>query len=235
MSLLSGLGKALGGFVRQVAPQVLQAIAPAATSLLGNIAKDVFSKGAGFIGNALKTLNLPSPLAKLATSLLGKGAEALTKFAQGGIEKLISKIADSLMKRFGLPGVDGSVTPPTMTDPGRTTAITNNNPTAPSTGSSASPATGSTPAPATSSSSGAATGATGASGGWGYTNEKNGSGAPPDPRSYDMKDPNQAAQFQQQMMQYQQAMNNINMYFTMVSNVMKAQSDTATATARNIR
>ncbi|MDX2014456.1 MAG: hypothetical protein SFW67_29935 [Myxococcaceae bacterium] len=60
-------------------------------------------------------------------------------------------------------------------------------------------------------------------------------GGAPDPQNYKMDTPDGAAAFQKDMAAYQQAMNNINLYFTTLTNVLKSQSDTATATARNIR
>ena len=60
-------------------------------------------------------------------------------------------------------------------------------------------------------------------------------GGQPDPQHYKMDSPDGAAAFQKDMAAYQQAMNNISLYFTTLSNVVKAQSDTASATARNIR
>ena len=60
-------------------------------------------------------------------------------------------------------------------------------------------------------------------------------GGAPDPQNYKMDSPDGAAAFQKDMAAYQQAMNNINLYFTTLTNVIKSQSDTAQATARNLR
>jgi hypothetical protein len=60
-------------------------------------------------------------------------------------------------------------------------------------------------------------------------------GGAPDPTNYKMDTPDGAAAFQKDMAAYQQAMNNVNLYFTTLTNVLKSQSDTASATARNLR
>ncbi|MCA2980920.1 MAG: hypothetical protein INH41_10790 [Myxococcaceae bacterium] len=57
----------------------------------------------------------------------------------------------------------------------------------------------------------------------------------PDPRRFNMQDPQDAANFQRAMASYQQAMNNINLFFSTLSTVLKAQNDTASGISRNIR
>ncbi|MCA2981076.1 MAG: hypothetical protein INH41_01295 [Myxococcaceae bacterium] len=57
----------------------------------------------------------------------------------------------------------------------------------------------------------------------------------PNPLHYDMQNPASAAQFQRDMATYQQMMNNISLYWQTLSNVLKAQVDTAQVTSRNIR
>ncbi len=122
MSLLGGIGRALGGFVKQVAPSVINAIAPAASKLLKGIVGDTFKAG----GALLKKLagNLPGPLAGLAQKLLGKALPKLQAMAQGGVEKLIAKLADSITKRFAA-GV-GNIAVPGLS--ARTGAIAANTP-----------------------------------------------------------------------------------------------------------
>ncbi len=59
--------------------------------------------------------------------------------------------------------------------------------------------------------------------------------AMPNPDAYNMENPKEAAQFQRDMARYQQTMNNISLYWQTLSNVLKAQNDTAQAIGRNTR
>lgn len=237
MGFLGSVGRALGGVIKQVAPQILKAVAPAASKLLGGIAKDVFTKGAGFIGNALKALPLPGPLKALGEKLLGKGLEKLTQFAQGGIDKLISKLSDMVMKRLA-PGTGTSVAPTPMTSTDRQTAIQNNNPAAPSapaTGSNAAPATGSNAAPAT----GSPTGGSGVSGS-GLNNPSTPAGASGTPDSMPKfeGDPTSiSAQnaHNEKMFKYQQAMSIMQQFWQQMSTIQKSNDDTKKAIAQNFR
>ncbi|MDX2011771.1 MAG: hypothetical protein SFW67_16380 [Myxococcaceae bacterium] len=91
--------------------------------------------------------------------------------------------------------------------------------------------TGPTPGPATGTTTG--TGGAGLGDGRG-TNTWDGLSMP-NPDRYNMENPKEAAQFQRDMAKYQQAMNNISLYWQTLSNVLKAQNDTAQSIGRNVR
>ncbi len=222
---IGSIGKALGGVIKTVAPSILKAVAPAASGLLKKIAGDLFSKGAGFLKNALSALPLPGPLKSLAEKLLGSGLEKLKQFAGGGIDKLIQSLGDKIMKRLA-PGV-GNIALPGMNSQARQDGIAKNSPGAPggSTGSTSAPAsgTGSTSAPATGSSSGAS----GASGG---------ANLPPKPLSgEDAKDVGKQNAYNEQMFNYQQAMSNMNKFWEMMSTVQKSHDQTRGSMIQNLR
>lgn len=232
MGFLGSIGKAIGGAIRQVAPSIIKAVAPAATKLLGGIAKDVFTKGAGFIGNALKALPLASPITSLAQKLLGQGLQKLTQFAQGGLDKLLAKLSDMVMKRLA-PGSGTQVAPSPMNSPDRQDAIQNNN-----------PATGSTSAPATGGSSGTGSSSNAASGsgvsGSGLNNPSTPSGAAGTPDSMPKfeGDPTSiSAQnaHNEKMFKYQQAMSIMQQFWQQMSTIQKSNDDTKKGIAQNFR
>ncbi|MDP2276223.1 MAG: hypothetical protein Q8N23_03765 [Archangium sp.] len=216
---LKSIGGAIGGVIKQVAPSVIKAIAPAASKLLGGIAGDIFQKGAGFIKNALAASPLPGPLKAIGEKLLGTGLDKLTQFAQGGIDKLIQSLGDMVTKRFA-PGA-GNIALPGL--PGRQDAIANNNPAAPSSSSSA----------ATGSSSSAATGSTGSSNPSGASSSSN---LPPKPLTgEEAKDVGKQNEYNQKMFDYQQAMSNMNKFWEMMSTVQKSHDQTRGSMIQNLR
>jgi hypothetical protein len=100
--------------------------------------------------------------------------------------------------------------------------------------STPSPSTGSSPSTGTGGTSGFENGA-GLGGVSGNTSTKWDGGSMPNPENYNMENPKEAAQFQRDMSKYQQAMNNISLYWQTLSNVLKAQNDSAQAIGRNVR
>lgn len=229
MGLLGSIGKAFSGVIKQVAPSIVKAVAPAATKLLKGIVGDTFKAGGAFLNKLAG--NLPGPLAGLAQKLLGKALPKLQSLAEGGIEKLIQKLATSITERFA-PGA-GNVSLPGITDPARTTAMAANTPAA--------------PAPSTASTSGAQSAApsapaqnTQAAGGTGSTGGSSGaSGAPtspPDPKNYgDLQDQNNMQRLLKDQQAYQTAFSAMQNYWSMISNIMKANFDTLKGMAQNLR
>lgn len=217
---LGSIGKALGGVIKTVAPAILKAVAPAASGLLKKITGDLFSKGAGFLKNALSALPLPGPLKALGEKLLGKGLEKLTQFAEGGIDKLIAKLGDMVMKRVA-PGVPGEVALPGMNTAERQAGIANNSPT-------------------TGSSTGAASGTGGTSGTSGVNNPSGpaGAGGAPDTMPEFSGDPSSIkdqAAHQKKMFAYQQAMSTMQQFWTQLSNIQKGNDDVKKGIAQNYR
>ena len=215
---MGAVGKAIGGFVKQIAPSILQAVAPAASGLLKGVVGDLFTKGAGFLKTAMNALPLPSALKSLGEKLLGGGLEKLKQFAGGGIDKLIQSLGDMVMKRIA-PGV-GDIALPGMNSPARQDGIANNPPPAPGSSSSG---TGSSSSAATGSSSGAS----GASGG---------ANLPPKALSgEDAKDVSKQNAYNEQMFNYQQAMSNMNKFWEMMSTVQKSHDQTRGSMIQNLR
>ena len=215
---LKSIGGALGGVIKQVAPSIITAIAPAASKLLGGIAGDIFQKGAGFIKNALSALPLPGPLKAIGEKLLGTGVEKLTQFAQGGIDKLIQSLGDMITKRFA-PGA-GNIAPDPMNSPARQAAIANNNPAAAASSSSA----------ATGTSSSAATGSSSPAG------ASSSSNLPPKPLTgEEAKDVGKQNEYNQKMFDYQQAMSTMNKFWEMMSTVQKSHDSTKGQLISNLR
>ena len=225
-SALSGIGKAVGGIIGQVAPSILKAVAPAASGLLKKLTDGFVNTGANFLKNALSALPLPSPLKALGEKLLGKGAEMLKQFAGGGIDKLIQSFGDMIMKRLA-PGA-GTIAPDPLNSQARQDAIANNNPGVPgSTGSNSAPSTGGTTGSNSAPATGSSSGATGSSG---STN------LPPKPLSgEDAKDVSKQNAYNEQMFNYQQAMSNMNKFWEMMSTVQKSHDQTRGSMIANLR
>lgn len=235
MGFLGGIGKAIGGIVKQVAPSIIKAVAPAATKLLQGIVGDTFKAG-GALLNKLAG-NLPGPLAGLAQKLLGKFMPKLQQMANGGVESLIKKLAESITKRFA-PGVGNVSIPGTNTQP-RLDAIANNpaTPPAPSTGSSGSAATGSSSSAATTSgnsvatgsSSGAATSSAGVTAGAAGDYDKPpampGTGA-------SVQD---WEKYQAHMAEFTRRMNAMQNHWQAITNIVKSNADTQKAILSNLR
>lgn len=90
MSLLGKIGSALGGVIKQVAPAVLRAVAPAVSEGLKKITDGFVSGGA----NALKglTSSLPSPIASLLNKGIDWGADKLKGLAGSAFDQLLQKL-----------------------------------------------------------------------------------------------------------------------------------------------
>ncbi|MBL8916478.1 MAG: hypothetical protein JNM17_37610 [Archangium sp.] len=222
MSFLGSIGKALGGVVKQVLPSVVKSIAGPASSLLKGTIGDLFQKGAGALKGLLNASPLPNVIKSLGEKLLGTGVEKLTQLAGQGIDGIIKKLGDMVLKRFAPDA--GNVAPPSIQNsPDRQTQIGTNNPAPTGTGSNTGAATG-----------GGSTGKTpggvadkGAEFGW--------KGGPPSPEGRNMEDPAVAAQFQREMMAYQNAMNNMKLMMETLSKMFSSQIETAQGMVRNIK
>ena len=212
-STLSNIGSAIGGAIKAVAPQILQAVAPAATKLLTGITDGFVSSGANFLKGAVDSI-LPSPLAKIADSLIGKGADALKSLGGGLIEKGLGKLMEMVTGR-SIPGV-GNINVPGLTTPERQAAIAGNQ----------------TP-PATGSSGSAATTGTNSAGSSGSASSPN---LPPDPKNYgDLKDNANLQQLMTDRQAYQDARQMMMDTMKFNSDLSKAASDTLNAIARNVK
>jgi hypothetical protein len=224
------LGK-IGSFIKPLATNFIKAVAPKAAEALkgiaGGVIKDLFSKGAGALKGLVSQIPFVGPLAGgLVDKLAPKLSELAQRLAGTGIDKLLSMItgANTTRPAPGVPG--GTITPPTINNPTRTEAAANNTP---STSTNASTGAG-----GTNGTSGFDNGA-GLGGVQGNTSNKWDGGSMPNPDKYNMENPKEAAQFQRDMAKYQQAMNNISLYWQTLSNVLKSQNDTAQAIGRNVR
>ncbi len=219
---LKSIGGAIGGVIKQVAPSILKAVAPAASGILKGIVGDAFQAGGSFLNKLAG--NLPGPLAGLAQKLLGSALPKLQQWAEGGIEKGLTKLMDMVTQRF-LPGV-GNVALPGLADAARTGAMTANSP-------SAAPSTGSSSAAATAGgTSGSANTAGGGSGG--VSGSSSAPNTPPDmPTNWE--DRAQVEKYQRGMQAFQAAMQGMQAYFTMMSNIIKSQGDTAKQVIGNLR
>ena len=213
---MGGIGNIVSGFVKNIAPKILQAVAPKALEMLKGITDGFVSKGADFLKGAVASLGLPSPLAKLADKLIGKGADMLKNLGGGFLEKGLSK----LMEMFTGRNIGGqNVNIPGLTTPARQEAIANN----PPTGSNSGAATGSGP----SSGSGASSGTAGASGA---------PNRPPDPAKYEpLSDNKNLQQLMTDRQAYQDARQQMMDSMKFASDLAKAASDTLNAIARNVK
>ena len=227
------IGRAISNFVKPLAQTAIRAVAPQAAAALkgivGNGIQDLFSKGAGALKGLVSRIPFVGPLAGgLVDKLAPKLSELAQRLAGTGIDRLLQMITGSNTARPvpGLPPTSPPVTTPTINNPVRTETAANNTPT-----SSTNASTG---AGGTNGTSGFDNGA-GLGGVQGNTSNKWDGGSMPNPDYYNMENPKEAAQFQRDMAKYQQAMNNISLYWQTLSNVLKAQNDTAQAIGRNVR
>jgi hypothetical protein len=111
---MKAIGGAIAGGIKQIAPAILKAVAPAASKLLSGIVGDTFKMGGAMLQKLASAL--PGPLASIGQKLLGKGMDML-KNLQGGVEKGLNNILQSITQRF-LPGL-GNVALPSTTSPER--------------------------------------------------------------------------------------------------------------------
>lgn len=227
MISLGNIFKGITNIAKTVAPSIIKAVAPAASGLLKGVVGDLFTKGGGFLKGLASAL--PGPLGSLANKLLGAALPKLQGLAEKGIDSLIGKLADSITKRFGLPGV-GDINLPGM--PTRLPDIIANQPGG-QTGSNVGAATG----------GGSTGGTTGTGGSAPSTNATqpagpSGSGAmdkAPNPENYDMESIKGQAQFNRDMTKFQQALQNMQMFWQQMSNMIKAQGDTQRSLVGNLR
>ena len=214
---LKSIGGAIGGVIKQVAPSILKAVAPAASGILKGIVGDAFQAGGSFLNKLAG--NLPGPLGGLAQKLLGAALPKLQALATGGLEKGLQKLMDMVTQRF-LPGI-GNVGVPGLNDPGRQAAITANSP---STGSTGSAATGGTTGGVTSGSVAPSATTSGAP------------TSPPDPKNYgDLQDQNNMQKLLKDQQAYQTNFSAMQNYWSMISNIMKANFDTLKGMSQNLR
>ncbi|MBM4783457.1 MAG: hypothetical protein GQE15_37755 [Archangiaceae bacterium] len=214
--------KSIGNFIKPLATSVIKAVAPAAVDALkgiaGNGISSLFEGATKGLQGLLGNVPLVGPL---LSNLVGKYAPGLQNIAQnwvnGGLDKLLSMVTGQPTER-PVPGTNTSVTTPPLADPGRTTSIQNNTP---STNTQASTGTPSSPS----------TGGTSSSGGPSYNGSFPSYPTPP-------KDPKDLAaqnKFQEDMFNFQQASQNLNMFWQMMQNTLKSMGDTANNAVRNLR
>ena len=216
---LKSIGGAIGGIIKTVAPAILKAVAPAASGILKGIVGDAFQAGGSFLNKLAG--NLPGPFAGLAQKLLGSALPKLQQLAEGGLEKGLTKLMDMVTQRF-LPGL-GNIAPPSITDAGRQAAIVANSPSA---------ATASTSHAATAPAAGGVTSGS-------VAPSATTSGAPtspPDPKNYgDLQDQNNMQKLLKDQQAYQTNFSAMQNYWSMISNIMKANFDTLKGMSQNLR
>ncbi len=108
MGFLGGIGKALGGVIKQVAPAILRAVAPSVKEGLMKITDGFISGGA----NALKglTASLPSPISALLNKGIDWGADKLQGLAGKGFDQLLQKLMGTPTQIPGAPaGTTGAL------------------------------------------------------------------------------------------------------------------------------
>lgn len=215
---ISNIGKAIGGVVKQVAPSIIKAVAPAATSLLKGITDGFVNKGADFLKTAMSALPLPNALKSLGDKLIGKGADMLKNLGGGLIEKGLAKLTELVTNRLA-PGA-GNVALPGIATAERQAGISN-------------PAN----SPSTSASSSAATG-TGAESGVSNPSTPSGASGTPDTMPKFEGDPasikDQNAH-NEKMFKYQQAMSIMQQFWSQLSNIQKGNDDVKKQIAQNYR
>jgi len=220
--------KSIGNIIKPLAQTVIKAVAPAAVDALkgiaGNGISSLFEAGTKGLQGLLGKVPLVGPL---LSGLVGKYAPGLQNIAQnwvnGGLDKLLSMVTGQPTER-PVPGTNTSVTTPPLSDAGRSTSIQNNTPAAPSSNTQASTGTPSFP-------SSPSTGGTSSSGGPSYNGSFPSYPTPP-------KDPKDLAaqnKFQEDMFAFQQASQNLNMFWQMMQNTLKSMGDTANNAVRNLR
>lgn len=219
------LGKVFNNFIKPLASTVIKAVAPAAVDALKGIAghglSSLFEAGTKGLQGLLGKVPLLGPT---LSNLVGKYAPGLQNIAQnwvnGGLDKLLSMVTGQPTER-PVPGTNTSVTTPPLSDPGRATSIVTNTPTSNTQASTGTPSLPSSPS----------TGGTNSSGGPSYNGSFPSYPTPP-------KDPKDLAaqnKFQEDMFAFQQASQNLNMFWQMMQNTLKSMGDTANNAVRNLR
>ncbi|MBE2250987.1 MAG: hypothetical protein IAE78_15725 [Myxococcus sp.] len=195
-------------FVKPFVSNVIKSVAPGAIDALKGIAgkgiDSLFQAGAKGLQGLLGNIPFLGPL---ASNLVGKYAPGLAdvakNFLNGNLDKLLGQIVGQPTSR-PVPGAPAgtTVTPPSIATPGRTESIIAN-----------------TPAPAPSFSGAASTGV-----GSGATPSGGFPSYPTPPK--DPKDLAAQNKFQEDMFNFQQASQNLNMYWQMMQNTLKSMGDT---------
>ncbi|MDP1920702.1 MAG: hypothetical protein Q8L14_30945 [Myxococcales bacterium] len=210
--------KSIVNVVKPFATSIIKSVAPGVVDSLKNIAgsgiTSLFEAGSKGLQGLLGKLPIVGPLASgLVEKYAPKLADIAKNFVNGGLDKLLGKIVGQPTER-PVPGTGGQVvtTPPLET---RAPTIVANTPPSSngnaSTGVGGSPAVPSTPGGAT----GVGSGATPSGGFPKY----------PTPPS-DPKDLAAQNKFQEDMFNFQQASQNLNMYWQMMQNTLKSMGDT---------
>jgi hypothetical protein len=223
MAMLGSIGRIfkpiVSSVVKAVAPKALEAL----KGLAGKGISSLFEAGA----KGLQGLVSKLPFGSAISNLIGKLAPGLQEKAQGWASGLLDKLLGRIMGQPTSRPVPGApagttVTPPPLTQRGPDIAAnTPNSNTNASTGSNGGSSVGNSGGSST------AEGAAPSSLGW--------SGGAPDPAKYKMDTPEGAANFQKDNLKYQQAMNNIQMYYSTLSNQLSAMASLAKQIGQNVK
>lgn len=201
--IASGIGNVLGGAVKNIIPAVVKTVAGPATDILKGITGSLFEKGAGALGKLAD--RLPGPLAGLAKGALGSLLPKLQDLANGGIEKLIGKLAGSVTERFA-PGV-GNVAVDSLQN--RATTIAQQ--------------------------TAAASAGTLTTNPQGSSGSAGGADKAPDPSNYDMESIKGQQQFNKDMTNFQMRLSNMQNYWKAISDILKGASDVQNKMGANLR
>jgi len=203
--------KSIVNIVKPFATSIIKSVAPGVVDSLKNIAgtgiSSLFEAGSKGLQGLLNKLPIVGPFAAGLVEKYAPGLADIAKnFVNGGLDKLLGKIVGQPTAR-PVPGTGGqTVTPPPLET--RAPSIVANTP--PSSNGNAS-----TGVNVAGSSSGVGSGATPSGGFPKYPT------APSDPKDL-------AAQnkYQEEMFNFQQASQNMQQYWTMMQNTLKAMGDT---------
>ena len=210
------IGK-IGSFIKPFVSNVVKSVAPGVVDALKGIAgkgiTSLFEAGSKGLSGLLGKLPLVGPLASgLVEKYAPKLADIAKNFVDGNLDKLLGRIVGQPTTR-PVPGTGGqTVTPPPLET--RAPDIIRNTP--PSSNGNASTGVGG------SSGGGSTGGATGVGSG---ATPSGGFPKYPTPPS-DPKDLAAQNKFQEDMFNFQQASQNLNMYWQMMQNTLKSMGDT---------
>ena len=220
MGMLGSITRAFKPFVTNV----IKSIAPGAVDALKRIAgsgiDSLFSAGTKGLQGLLGNIPFLGPLASnLVEKYAPKLADIARNFVDGNLDKLLGRIVSQPTER-PVPGTGGQTvtTPPIAT---RANTIAANNPPASNSYASTGNVSGSS---SSGGSSGVGSGATPSGGFPKYPT------APSDPKDL-------AAQnkFQEDMFGFQQAQQNMNIYWQMMQNTLKSMGDTLKNSVQSLR
>lgn len=110
---LGSIGSMIGGAIKQIAPAVLRAVAPAVSEGLKKITDGFVSGGA----NALKSMTaaLPGPLGTLLNKGIDWGADKLKGLAGSAFDQLLQKLMGTPTQIPGAPAGTTGALPPMAT------------------------------------------------------------------------------------------------------------------------